>query len=134
VEVALNLAWVVVCTVVLTVTVRALRRNALQVPPAIALTAAFSLCLVLLPVISMTDDLLLARQNALPLAAQTWHMATEGASAGLEVAALLSDCLLALLCLLPMVVVSIRPVSSERRYSAWLTRAQRLRPPPAPAL
>ena len=80
----------------------------------------------------MSDDLLQARQDHLPLAAQTWHLASEGAATGLELnlTLLAGSCLLALLWLSLTVTIQVEPEREVRRNSAWLTRSQRLRPPP----
>lgn len=87
-------------------------------------------CFLLLPVISVSDDLMEARQAALPLSAQTWHMSSEGASVGLEVS-VIAD----FLPVLGINAVSTQVVDDSERggrpMEAWLTPSQRLRPPPA---
>lgn len=126
--------WLAVCVLLFGSTVRTLRRGFLKVSSASALTATLATCLLLLPVISVSDDLLQARQGHLPLAAQTWHLASEAASTGLEATIFPDICLLALLWLSLVVIVQIEPERDVRRTSGWLTRSQRLRPPPFFAL
>lgn len=133
-ELTSNLVWLAACAVLFGSTVRALRRGTLTATPAAALTATFAVCLLLLPVISMSDDLLRAQQDNLPLSAQTWHLAAQDAETGLVVTSLVDACLLALLFLCLMVAVPAAPERMVRRHCAWLTRSQRLRPPPPLAL
>src|ERR1700751_2612972 len=61
-----------------------IRRGKVRIQAGPALLAVLMICFLLLPVISMSDDILEARQATLPLSGQTWHMAWEGASVGLE--------------------------------------------------
>ncbi len=132
-ELVSNLVWLVVSAVLLSVVRRRSQRDALQVSPAAALTATFAVCLLLLPVISMSDDLLQSHQNELPLAAQTWHLASEGAAVGLEVSTLLGASLLLLFLTFMPLRIKVEPARRVRPHSAWLTRSQRLRPPPSVA-
>ena len=130
-----NLAWLAVCMLVFTVTTATVRRGSARVSSGTAFTTAFVLCLVLLPIISMSDDLLENRQATLPLAAQSWHLASVASSVGLEVASLLGGWLLFLAIVFAAVSTLICPIDWEvRPYAAWLARAQRLRPPPSCAL
>ena len=130
-ELALNLVWVSICLLVLVSAGRAVRRGKLPVANRTAFTAALVICLLLLPAISMTDDLLAAHQADLPLAAQTWHMAAEGAAVGLELVSLLCTCWLAFLGATIALRAAVETDWNARPHSAWLLRAQRLRPPPA---
>lgn len=130
-ELASNLAWLGVSLVLLGLTLSSVRRGTLRVAPVSAVMAALLVCFLLLPVISVSDDLIEARQAALPLSAQTWHMAQEGASVGLEAVAVLDACLFLLGCEPDKVQVIDNGQSSGQIMEAWLTAAQRLRPPPA---
>ena len=98
------------------------------------MTLAVLICILLLPVISISDDLLAAQQAALPLSSQTWRMASEGASVGLELLPVLCACLL----LLARVATDVRSIEEgdwdKHPCSAWLTQSLRLRPPPQSAL
>ncbi len=136
-EFALNLVWLVLSALIVGMTVWAVRKRTLTRSAPVALTAAVALCFILLPIISISDDLLQARERGLPLAAQTWHLAKEDASAGLDLTPMLQAWMRALLALLAeavAVVVCAQPVRRKRTHCAWLTRAQRLRPPPEFAL
>jgi hypothetical protein len=46
------------------------------------MTLAVLLCFLLLPVISVTDDVLQRQQNGFPLSSQTWRLVSESVSAG----------------------------------------------------
>lgn len=116
-------------------TIAAIRRGSMRVSTGAALSTAVVLCLLLLPVISMTDDLLENQQAAHPLAAQSWHLASEGASVGVEAVSLVSTWLFVLAILFASSLTPNRHGNWDvRRYAAWLARAQRLRPPPSHAL
>ena len=134
-ELLSNLVWLTVCLIVLGTTLSGIRRGSIKLPAVSALTAAAVLCLLLLPVISMTDDLIDDHPPALPFAAQAWHLASDAASVGLEAVSLLSACLSLLIWALRS---KLLPIGANEPYThpyaAWLTRAQRLRPPPAFAL
>ena len=129
-ELVSNLVWCAVSCLVFGTVDRALAARKLQVSRRAAFTAAALLCLVLLPVISMSDDLLESRQAALPLASQTWHLASEAASVGMELLSAICTYLLFLAAPL-LLQVYVAPERAARQQSAWLMRSQRLRPPPA---
>ena len=89
------------------------------------------MCLVLLPAISMSDDLLARQQEALEPGAQTWRLSIEGS-------AMVADCLFAVAFSVAALLGTEyarevrRPAGRERvtvTVARWLTRAQRLRPP-----
>jgi len=130
VELTLNLVWVSICLLVLGTAGSAVRRGKLPLPKRTAFTAALVICFLLLPAISMTDDLLAAHQADLPLAAQTWHMASEGAAVGLELASVLCTCWLAFLGATLALRATVETDWNARPQAAWLLRSQRLRPPP----
>lgn len=133
-ELASNLAWLFATVVVLGITLWGIRRGEMRVPARSAFMLVLLVCFLLLPVISVSDDLLESRQDALPLSAQTWHLAWEGASVAVELLAIVSLCLI--------LFEDVRGYSrkttegdwDKHPISAWLTRSQRLRPPLSLAL
>jgi hypothetical protein len=133
VELASNIVWVVAAVLALLGTWFAAQRGLVRVSTTAAVTLIFLICILLLPVISMSDDLLMARQAELPPSAQTWRVAWEGASTALELVPLLCACLF----LIAALAVGNQPFETIDRMfwpqSAWLTRSQRLRPPPTHA-
>jgi hypothetical protein len=130
VELASNLVWLVTAAAVLGATWWSVRRGAIRISMLSAMAMAAFVCLLLLPAISVSDDLLEARQAALPPSAQTWRVASDGASITVDILPLLDVCFLVLLAL----VLGARPIRDPewdfRPQSAWLTRSLRLRPPP----
>lgn len=108
-----------------------LRRGSVRIAPVAAVTLTLLICFLLLPIISVSDDLMEARQATLPLSAQTWHMSSEGASVGLEVVPVID----AFLRLLGNNAIKGQVVADRERggrpMEAWLTPPQRHRPPPA---
>jgi hypothetical protein len=98
-----------------------------------AMTLALLICFILLPVISVSDDLLEAQQAALPLSGQTWRMASEGVSAGLDKLLIVGLILLALLTFLIEGRASYQDQWNIRPLAGRLARSQRLRPPPLTA-
>ena len=130
-ELASNLTWVGVSLMLLGLTLWSVRRGIVRIAPVTAVMATLLVCFLLLPAISISDDLMEARQAALPLSAQTWHMASEGASVGLEVVSTIGACLLWL-----GFEVGKGPLVDDRErgvrpMEAWFTPPQRHRPPPA---
>jgi|SRR6187402_616680 len=93
-----------------------------------AILLALLLCFILLPVISVNDDLLLADQASLPLSGQSWRVAHEDAAVGLNL-------LFAILAYLLWVCFGIesrqgsKDLWNVRPLAARLARSQRLRPP-----
>jgi hypothetical protein len=130
VELASNLTWLGVSLVLIGLTLFAVHRGRVRVTTTSAVMLTLLVCFLLLPVISVSDDLIEARQAALPLSAQTWHMSSESASVGLEVS-VIGD----FLPLLGFNAVKVQAVDDSERggrpMEAWLTPSQRLRPPPA---
>jgi hypothetical protein len=94
-----------------------------------AMSLAVMICFIMLPVISISDDLLAGRQSALPYSAQTWKMASEGASAGMGYILLAGLYLLLLTGLLMEDRTILTTQWVMRPLAAQLVRAQRLRPP-----
>lgn len=133
-ELASNLAWLGVSLVLLGLTLWGVRRGTVRLAPTGAVMVTLLVCFLLLPVISVSDDLMEARQAALPLSAQTWHMASEGASVGLEAVSVIGACLLLFGCDEDNGQVVDESDRGGRPMEAWLTPSQRLRPPPASLL
>ena len=130
-ELASNVAWLGVSLVLLGLTLWNMRHGRARIAPFAAVMVTLLVCFLLLPVISVSDDLMEARQAALPLSAQTWHLVSEGASVGLEGQSVAGACFLLLGCEVGNGQVVDDNSRSERPMEAWLTPAQRLRPPPA---
>lgn len=129
-ELASNLAWLGVSLALLGLTLWGVRRGTVRIEPLAAVITTLLVCFLLLPVISVSDDLMEARQAALPLSAQTWHLVSEGASVGLEAVSLIGACLLLFGCAgQGQVVVESQCVG--RPMETWRTPSQWLRPPPA---
>jgi hypothetical protein len=101
---------------------------------ATAMTLAVVMCFILMPLISVSDDLLEARQAALPMSGQTWRLASEGASAGLDELLMIGLYLLLLMCFRIEAPASQRDQCEFRPLTGRLVRSQRLRPPPCAAL
>jgi hypothetical protein len=98
-----------------------------------ALMLGIVLCFILLPVISLSDDLLASRQAALPLAGQSWRVASEDVAVGLELVLAMAAYLLLLLCVDAETHRTDEGYTGVRATTVWLVRAQRLRPPPCAA-
>lgn len=129
-ELASNLVWLGVSLVLVGLVLRGVRRGQVRITPVAAVMFTLLICFLLLPVISVSDDLMEARQATLPLSAQTWHMSSEDASVGLEAISVIGSFLL----LLGWNAVKGQLVDDSERggrpMKAWLTPPQRLRPPP----
>ena len=130
-ELLSNLVWICLCIGLLGGALVGLRRGTIRLPVSSTLLLVAMLCLVLLPAISLSDDLLASDQADLPVAAQTWRLA-------MEPSALATDVLLAVALPFPFLLLSfgtgLAPRSLEtvrvfRPVARWLTRSQRLRPP-----
>ena len=133
VELASNLVWVVAALFLLVRTYAGVRRGTVRLSVAAAMMLALILCFILLPVISMSDDLLATRQAALPQSGQTWRMASEDASVGLDLLLAVAAYLLLLACLRIESRRSKEDVWDVRPLAGWLALCQRLRPPPCVA-
>ncbi|HEY4356355.1 MAG TPA: hypothetical protein VGN16_11450 [Acidobacteriaceae bacterium] len=131
---ASNLVWVFLTLLVLGSTWWGIRRGAVRLPAASALTLALLICILLLPVISISDDLMEARQAALPVSSQTWRMASEGAAVGLELLSMVGACLLLLVCFAVAVKRLLEGERDRRPQSVWLAHTLGIRPPPVSAL
>lgn len=127
---ASNLVWAVLSSALLWMTYRGVRRGAIRLSMASAITVALAICLILLPVISMNDDLLEAQQAALPLSGQTWRMASEAVQVGLNLVLAFAAYLLLLVSFQMEASRAIQDVLGVRPMAWRLARSQRLRPPP----
>ena len=101
---------------------------------AIAMTLAVVMCFILMPLISVSDDLLEAQQAALPISGQTWRLASEDASAGLDDLLMVGLYLLLLMCFRTEAPASQRDQCELHPLTGRLVRSQRLRPPPCAVL
>ena len=128
-ELALNLVWAIAALGLLGVVYRGVRGGAIRVSMASAMMLALLICFILLPVISVSDDLLDARQAALPLSSQTWRVASEGSSNGLSQLLAVGLYLLLLMCFLIEVRTTNQDQWPVRPLAGRLVRSQRLRPP-----
>lgn len=129
-EIASNLVWAVIALVLLGVIYRGVRKGKVLLPMSSAMTLALLLGFILLPTISVSDDLMAARQSTLPLSSQTWKVASEDASTGF--AGVIAPDLLLLLVVF-FVAVSVLAPRDQWDMSPLaerLARSQHLRPPP----
>jgi hypothetical protein len=132
-ELLSNLVWILISLVLLATAYFGVRRGTVKVSMAIAMTLAVVMCLILMPLISVSDDLLEAQQAALPISGQTWRLASEGASAGLD-DLLMVGLLLLLMCFRTEAPASQRDQCELHPLTGRLVRSQRLRPPPCAVL
>ena len=131
-ELALNLAWVVALASLLAMVYRGVRKGRIALSMTSAILLAVVIGFILLPVISVSDDLLATRQAALPLSGQTWRLASEGSASGLELLAL-GLCLALLMSFLAEAQAAVEDRWIVRSLAAQLTGPQWLRPPPCTA-
>ena len=129
-EIASNLVWILVSIALLAWILRATQRGRLRVSARSAFVLVVLICLLLLPAISVTDNLLEARQAQLPASAQTWHIASQDISSAVEISSLLLAFLLIALILTATFRLE-RWNPGRNVIAAWLTRTHSLRPPPA---
>ena len=129
VELLLNIVWVVTSVILLGIAFQGVRRGRVKLPLASAIMLTVVLCFILLPIISISDDLLEA-QPALPLSGQTWRLASEGFTSGLnKQVSVESSFRLVVHGMLNMRVSHIVQTDT-RTLAERLARSQRLRPPP----
>lgn len=130
VELVFNIVWLITALTLLSIAIGAVHNGQTRLPMASTMLATVMLCFILLPISSISDDLVEARQTALPLSGQSWRMASEGLTAGLDRLAAVAFCFL----LIVYAVLDGRwprcEQSDTRNFAEWLTRSQRLRPPP----
>jgi hypothetical protein len=129
VELALNLVWAVAMVGLVAMASWSARRGRIALSLTAAILLAIIIGFILLPVISVSDDLMAARQAALPLSGQTWRLASEGSASGLELLAL-GLCLAVLMGFLAEAHALVRDQWAVRPLAGRLARSQRLRPPP----
>jgi hypothetical protein len=133
VELVLNLIWAIAALGLLGMVYRGVRCGEIRISMTSAMMLAMLICFILLPVISVSDDLLDARQAALPLSGQTWRIASEGISSGLDQLLAVALYLMLLMCFLIEVRTTDQDQWSVRPLAGRLVRSQRLRPPPCAA-
>jgi hypothetical protein len=133
-EVLSNLVWILISLLLLAAAYAGVRRGTVKVSMMTAMTLAIVICFILMPLISVSDDLLEAQQAALPVSGQTWRMASEGASTGLDQLLMIGLYLLMLMCFRTEVPASQRDECQCYPLSSRLVRSQRLRPPPCASL
>jgi amino acid transporter len=133
VELAFNLVWAIAALGLLGMVYRGVRGGAIRISMTSAMMLAMLICLILLPVISVSDDLLDARQAALPLSGQTWRVASEGFSNGLSQLLAIALYLMLLMCFLIRMRTTDQNQWAVRPLAGRLVRSQRLRPPPCTA-
>src|SRR5437879_1334237 len=112
-------------------TYRGVRAGSVRLSMLSAITLALLLCFILLPVISVSDDLLAVRQATLPESEQSWRLASHEAAVGLDLVLAVAAYLLLLLALRPETSHGYQERRVLRRMAELLTRSQRLRPPPS---
>jgi hypothetical protein len=130
VELALNLVWAAAALGLLVMVCHGVRRGRVRVSMATAVTLAVMLAFILLPAISLSDDLLDARQAALPLSGQTWRVASEGSASGLDQLLAIGLYLMLLMSFLVETQATVHDQWAVRPLAGRLARSQRLRPPP----
>jgi hypothetical protein len=130
VELASNLVWAILAICLLSATYSGVRRGSIRLSMTSAMMLGLLLCFILLPVISLSDDMLASRQAALPLAGQSWRIASEDAAIGLDLVLAMAAYLLLLLCVDIETHRTDEGYTGVRATAGWLVRAQRLRPPP----
>jgi hypothetical protein len=133
-EVLSNLVWILISLLLLAAAYVGVRRGTVKVSMMTAMTLAIVMCFILMPLISLSDDLLEAQQAALPVSGQTWRMASEGASTGLDQLLMIGLYLLMLMCFRTEAPASQRDECQCYPLSSRLVRSQRLRPPPCASL
>jgi len=131
VEFASNLVWLITALSMLAFIYHGVRAGSVRISMASAMMLAFVLSIILLPVISVSDDLLSARQAPLPSSEQTWKLAFHDASFCESTLIVFAAYLLMLLALQPQRWEPRRAAPALPLIVARLVRAQRLRPPPA---
>jgi hypothetical protein len=129
-----NLVWILISLALLAKAYFGVRRGTVKVSMTTAMTLAIVMCFILMPLISVSDDLLEAHQAALPVSGQTWRMVSEGASTGLDQLLMIGLYLLMLMCFRTEAPASQGDEFERRPISSRLVRSQRLRPPPCAVL
>ena len=124
-----NLVWLLTSLIVLATAYLGVRRGTVKVSMTTAMTLAIVMCFILMPLISVSDDLLEAQQAALPVSGQTWRIASEGASTGLDDLLMIGLYLLLLMCYRTEAPASQGNECDCHPLSSRLVRSQRLRPP-----
>ena len=130
-ELIFNCAWAFLSIALLAAACHQVRRGRVSLPMASALALALMIAIILLPVISISDDILDAQQSALPISGQLWRIATQDASSIYDRVLVLGAFLLCLLACLSGTRRLFQARMVVRPLAGRLARSQRLRPPPA---
>jgi len=133
VEVVSNIVWAIAALGLVVTTYCGVRRGFIRLSMSKAMTLAVLLCFFLLPVISVTDDVLQRQQNGFPLSSQTWRLVSESVSAGSDLLLTVGTILLLLMSFLVEARLSSADQWDIRPLAERLARSQRLRPPPCAA-
>lgn len=126
-----NLVWLFAALSLLCFTYREVRAGSVRVSTISALILAFILCIILLPLISLSDDFLATRQAALPESEQSWKLATHDIALGVDTLLAFAAYLLLLVAPEPQAREGWPRACVLRPIATRLARSQRLRPPPA---
>jgi hypothetical protein len=129
VELVSNLIWAVIACCLLSMTYLCARRRTATLPMGSAMMLTVLVCFILLPAISISDDLLAARQAVLPQSAQSWSMASQDASVGLKLVIPVITNVLLLNSFGGDSILNCKRVWGGPQFAARLVRSQRLRPP-----
>jgi hypothetical protein len=132
-ELASNLAWAFAAVILFGLTFAGVRSGKIRLSMRSAMILAAACCFIMLPVISMSDDLLEARQAGLPVSGQTWRIESEPVSAGLNSLLAVGLFLLFLISFLVEERTATDDQRDVRPLAGRLARCQRLRPPPSAA-
>jgi hypothetical protein len=124
-----NLVWLLISLIVLATAYLGVRRGTVKVSMTTAMTLAIVMCFILMPLISVSDDLLEAQQAALPVSGQTWRIASESVSTGLDELLMIGLYLLMLMCYRTEAPALQSDECDCHPLSSRLVRSQRLRPP-----
>jgi len=133
VELTSNVVWAIVALALLGAMYVGVRCGLVRLAMSRAMILALLLGFILLPAISISDDLLEAHQAALPLSGQTWRIAAEGMLVGLDQLPVIGFFLLTLMLFFVAAPVGDRDQWHIRPLAGRLARSQRLRPPPCMA-
>jgi len=126
-----NLVWLFAALSLLCVTYREVRAGSVRVSMSSALMLALVLCMILLPAISLSDDILAIRQAASPESEQSWKLASHDATTGMDTLIAFAAYVLLLRALRQKTSEVTPRTCALRPIAAILARSRRLRPPPA---
>jgi hypothetical protein len=102
----------------------------MHLPMPAAMMLALLMGFILLPTISVSDDLMAAKQSGLPLSSQTWKIASDDATTGFAGLIAPNLLLMIVVCFMAASAIALRDQWSIKPLAERLARAQHLRPPP----